>query len=230
MEKSKSLVSLMSFLWYAPRLCRTSILCFIILSFLRVHHGRGWMCGCGECWLGLALGSPLCLLNRESPSGITLWEAAMWWLDGSSILCLQIEQAIYKLTWRRKWQPTPVFLPGESQGQRSLVGCRLWGCTESGTTDATWQWQQPQHINSHADGMSEQARLIQAKHRLSTVELSMMFRCWIQLWFSLFEVKEYIIVPTYNGEHRTFHKLLLHFFFFFEILLVRLLFNIRKCL
>ena len=30
---------------------------------------------------------------------------------------------------RRKWQPTPVFLPGESQGQRSLVGCRLWGCT-----------------------------------------------------------------------------------------------------
>ena len=29
--------------------------------------------------------------------------------------------------WRRKWQPTPVFLPGESQGQRSLVGCRLWG-------------------------------------------------------------------------------------------------------
>ena len=29
--------------------------------------------------------------------------------------------------WRRKWQPTPVFLPGESQGQRSLVDCRLWG-------------------------------------------------------------------------------------------------------
>ena len=29
--------------------------------------------------------------------------------------------------WRRKWQPTPAFLPGESQGQRSLVGCRLWG-------------------------------------------------------------------------------------------------------
>ena len=29
--------------------------------------------------------------------------------------------------WRRKWQPTPVFLPGESQGRGSLVGCRLWG-------------------------------------------------------------------------------------------------------
>ena len=32
--------------------------------------------------------------------------------------------------WRRKWQPTPVFLPGESQGRGSLVGCRLWGRTE----------------------------------------------------------------------------------------------------
>ena len=36
--------------------------------------------------------------------------------------------------WRRKWQPTPVFLPGESQGQGSLVGFRLWGHTELDTT------------------------------------------------------------------------------------------------
>ena len=39
--------------------------------------------------------------------------------------------------WRRKWQPTPVFLPGESQGRGSLVGYRLWGRTESDTTEAT---------------------------------------------------------------------------------------------
>ena len=39
--------------------------------------------------------------------------------------------------WRRKWQPTPVFFPGESQGRGSLVGCRLWGRTESDTTEAT---------------------------------------------------------------------------------------------
>ena len=45
---------------------------------------------------------------------------------------------------RRKWQPTPVFLPGESQGRRGLVGCRLWGCTESDTTEATQQQQQRQ--------------------------------------------------------------------------------------
>ena len=37
--------------------------------------------------------------------------------------------------WRRKWQPTPVFLPGESQGRGSLVGCRLWGRTESDMTE-----------------------------------------------------------------------------------------------
>ena len=39
--------------------------------------------------------------------------------------------------WRRKWQPTPVFLPGESQGRGSLVGCHLWGHTESDTTEVT---------------------------------------------------------------------------------------------
>ena len=41
--------------------------------------------------------------------------------------------------WRRKWQATPVFLPGESQGRGSLVGCRLWGHTESDTTEVTQQ-------------------------------------------------------------------------------------------
>ena len=42
---------------------------------------------------------------------------------------------------RRRWQPTPVFLP-ESQGRGSLVGCRLWGRTESDTTEVTWQQRQ----------------------------------------------------------------------------------------
>ena len=41
------------------------------------------------------------------------------------------------LHWRRKWQPTPVFLPGESQGRGSLVGCCLWGRTELDTTEVT---------------------------------------------------------------------------------------------
>ena len=43
------------------------------------------------------------------------------WLTSLSLLTF--------MHWRRKWQPTPVFLPGESQGRGSLVGCRLWGHT-----------------------------------------------------------------------------------------------------
>ena len=39
--------------------------------------------------------------------------------------------------WRGKWQPTPVFLPGESQGRGSLVDCCLWGHTESDMTEVT---------------------------------------------------------------------------------------------
>ena len=52
--------------------------------------------------------------------------------------------------WKRKWQPTPVFLPGESQGRRSLVGCRLQGLTELDTTEATQQQQQQQSILNHS--------------------------------------------------------------------------------
>ena len=39
------------------------------------------------------------------------------------------------VSWRQKWQPTPIFLPGESRGQRSLVGYSLWGCRESDTAN-----------------------------------------------------------------------------------------------
>ena len=42
--------------------------------------------------------------------------------------------------WRRPWHPTPVLLPGKSHGRRSLVGCRLWGRTESDTTAAPFMF------------------------------------------------------------------------------------------
>ena len=42
---------------------------------------------------------------------------------------------VSKEHWRRKWQPTPVFFPGESHGQRSLVGYGSWGCKESDMTE-----------------------------------------------------------------------------------------------
>ena len=51
------------------------------------------------------------------------------------------ETQVQSLDWedsqRREWPPTPVFLPGESYGQRSLVGYSPWGCKESDTTDVT---------------------------------------------------------------------------------------------
>ena len=42
---------------------------------------------------------------------------------------------VRKIPWRRKWQPTPVLLPGKSHGWRSLVGYSTWGCEESDTTE-----------------------------------------------------------------------------------------------
>ena len=68
---------------------------------------------------------------------------AMKWWDRMP-LCWVLSQLLHSplslftfMHWRRKWQPTPVFLPGQSQGGRGLVGCRLWGRTESDTTEAT---------------------------------------------------------------------------------------------
>ena len=42
---------------------------------------------------------------------------------------------VKKIPWRRKWQPSPVLLPGKSHGQRSLVGYSPWDCKESDTTE-----------------------------------------------------------------------------------------------
>ena len=56
--------------------------------------------------------------------------------------------------WRRKWQPTPALLPGESQGRSSLVGCCLWGRTESDMTEVTQQQQQFLTIAEEERGVS----------------------------------------------------------------------------
>ena len=53
------------------------------------------------------------------------------------------------MPWRRKWQLTPVFLPGESQGWGSLMGCCLWDRTELDTTEATQQQQQDHTWGGH---------------------------------------------------------------------------------
>ena len=68
----------------------------------------------------------------EEPGGLQSMRSLRVGHDGATSLSL-----FTFMHWRRKWQPTPVFLPGETQGQRSLVGGHLWGRTESDTTEAT---------------------------------------------------------------------------------------------
>ena len=61
-----------------------------------------------------------------------------WWPAVHGVTKSRIRLSVFTFThWRRKWQPTPVFLPGESQGWGSLVGCRLWGRAELDMTEAT---------------------------------------------------------------------------------------------
>ena len=52
-------------------------------------------------------------------------------------LPLKLKVTLGKIPWRRAWQPTPVFSPGESHGQRNLAGYSPWGCKGSDTTEAT---------------------------------------------------------------------------------------------
>ena len=65
------------------------------------------------------------------------WKAAVHGVEAGQTQLSDFTFTFTFMHWRRKWQATPVFLPGESQGQGSLVGCRLWGRTESDTTEVT---------------------------------------------------------------------------------------------
>ena len=62
-----------------------------------------------------------------------------WWLSGKEPACqcrrCGFDPWVGKNPWRRQWQLTPIFLPGESHRQRSLVGYSLWGRKESDTTE-----------------------------------------------------------------------------------------------
>ena len=69
-------------------------------------------------------------------------DGGAWWAAVHGVAKSQTRLSDFPFTftfthWRRKWEPTPVFLPGESQGQGSLVGCRLWGRTELDITEVT---------------------------------------------------------------------------------------------
>ena len=68
-------------------------------------------------------------IHRKGASEVAQWVKNM--------PAMQEISWVRKVSWRRKWQPTPVFLPGESHGQRCLAGYSSWGCKETDTTEAT---------------------------------------------------------------------------------------------
>ena len=86
-----------------------------------------------------------CFLPRKSMYTLLSWikhsskEGLPWWLRQWGICLhwrwLRFIPGVRKIPWRRNWQPTPVFWPGESQGQRSLAGYNPWSPKESDVTE-----------------------------------------------------------------------------------------------
>ena len=85
--------------------------------------------------LGESNNTPLQNSCLEDPMDGGAWWAAVHGVSKSWIRLSDFTFTLTLMHWRRKWQPTPVFLPGEPQGWGSLVGFCLWGCTESDTTE-----------------------------------------------------------------------------------------------
>ena len=70
-----------------------------------------------------------------------------------------LDPCVGKIPCRRKWQPTPVFLPGKLLGQKSLVGYSPWDHKELDTTEHTWAHAHTHtHTNTHTQDLSSQTR------------------------------------------------------------------------
>ena len=85
--------------------------CLVILIYL-------FMVALGLCWA-----SQVALIVKNLPANVG---------DERNMGLISV---LGRFPWRKKWQPTPVFLAGEFHGQRSLVGCSPWGYTELDTTE-----------------------------------------------------------------------------------------------
>ena len=89
------------------------------------------------------------IVNVKYCTGLT--EVAQWLKKKKKSACQcrrpSFHPSVGKIPWRRKWQPTPVFLPGCSHGQSSLAGYSPWGCKESDTTEHTH--------TTHCTGLSQ---------------------------------------------------------------------------
>ena len=120
--------------------------------FEHLSQGRGSLVGCclwayrvRHNWSDLAAQQLTLLEKAMTPHSSTLACKIPWMEEPGklqSIVSLRVghnwatSHSLFTfIHWRKKWQSTPVFLPGESQGQESLVGCCLWGRTESDWSD-----------------------------------------------------------------------------------------------
>ena len=124
LREIRNVVYLVHFLYLRPFI-KTTVFVKILLTCSTVY--------------GEGNGSPLqysCLKSpwTQEPGGLQSMGSRRVEHDWATSLPLFIV-----MHWRRKWQPTTVFLPEESYGWQSLVGCRLWGRTESDPTEATQQ-------------------------------------------------------------------------------------------
>ena len=111
------------------------------------------------------------------------YEGKPWWLSGkeSTYPCRRRRRRVFdrwvgKNPWRRTWQPTPVFLPRESHGQRSLVGFCPWGRKELDTTEllnthtarCEWGGRMPETNISYFKTVPSQAYIPQRGRKLSS--------------------------------------------------------------
>ena len=86
-------------------------------------------------------------LQRFGHDWVTFTFTFPWWLSGKESTCQyrksRFKTWVRKIPWRRKWQPSSVFLPGKSHEQRSLAGYSPWVHKRVGQGLATKQWQKP---------------------------------------------------------------------------------------
>ena len=151
-------------------------------------------------------GTPLQYFCLENPMDRGAWWAAV---HGVTRVGHDWATSLSLFTYmhcRRKWQPTPVFLPGESQGRAGLVGCRLWGCTESDTTKAMQQQLAVQWLRiciPNAGGMefnpwlgNENPECYRAKKSLAE---SIKVKIFIKIYMILKRLKNKFIIFKFEG-------------------------------